>query len=369
MKIDHDILQELGWDSHFSDQFERREIPDAIPARIATEQRQSYQALSEYGELTVEISGKLRHQTLNGEPYPAVGDWVVVKPQLDEGKGVIHAVLPRKSKFSRKVAGIKTTEQIVAANVDTVFIVSGLDGGRSLNMRRLERYLVLAWDSGALPVIVLNKLDLCPDVAALLMEMESVVAGLTVHPVSAKEKLGLESLHEYIARGQTVAFLGSSGVGKSALINALLGTQRQTIGNVREDDRQGKHTTTRRELIRVPEGGVLIDTPGMREIQLWGDEENLKSAFEDIDLIAKDCRFTDCQHLNEPGCAISQAISNGNLDAGRFQSYQKLQREIQHLEMRQSDQGRLEEKTQQKNFSRMIRQFQQKNKSPRNRNR
>lgn len=362
MTIDQDSLAELGWDTHFSTQFQRLAMPGAVPARLASEQRQSYQAFSESGELTVEISGKLRYQAASSEPHPAVGDWVAVTPQPDAGKGVIHAVLPRKSKFSRKAAGVKTREQVVAANVDTVFIVGGLDGGRNLNLRRLERYLVLAWDSGAQPVIVLNKLDLCPDPAASLRELETAIPDVAVHPVSATQRLGLDALRGYLGRGRTAALLGSSGVGKSALINALLGVARQTIGDIREDDRQGRHTTTRRELILLPAGGVLIDTPGMREIQLWGDEQNLRGAFEDIEIIADGCRFADCRHHREPGCAIRHAMQIGELAADRFRSYQKLQREIQHLEMRQDDSGRLEEKAKQKKFAQMVRQFKQKKK-------
>jgi len=326
-------------------------IPGSVPARVISESKGSYQVYSQYGELTAKISGKMRYQAGAENQYPAVGDWVIVKPLVDEQKGTIHAVLPRKSKFSRKVAGERTEEQVVSANVDTVFIVSGLDGGRNFNHRRIERYLTLAWSSGATPVIVLNKVDLCPDVDVCIRNIEAIATGISIHPVSAKERIGLDALRNYLPKGNTVAFLGSSGVGKSALINALLGVEKQDTGEVREDDRMGRHTTTKRELILLPGGGIVIDTPGMREIQMWGGEDDLQGAFCDIEMLAKRCRFNDCSHNVESGCAVRAAIDHGDLDPARLESYRKLQNELTYLASREEHSTRLHEKAKWKKIS------------------
>ena len=359
--MNKDELAELGWDSFFREQFQLLEVPGSVPARVISEQRHSYQVYTQHGELSAEISGRIRYQARTADQYPAVGDWVVVKPFINEGKGVIHMVLPRKSAFSRMVAGEKTEEQVVAANVDTVFIVSGLDGGRNLNLRRIERYLTLAWESGASPVIVLNKVDICPDVDARIRDVEPVALGVSIHAVSATERIGLGALGRYIVRGKTTAFLGSSGVGKSAIINALLGVERQEVGEVRESDGKGRHTTSRRELILLPDGGAVIDTPGMRVIQVWSDEDDLRKAFDDVERLAGGCRFNDCTHRTEPGCAVKAAIQRGDLGIDRIQSYRKLQRELKHLVARQDSKARLEEKAKWKRISRWSRKNQKDN--------
>ncbi|MFC1920300.1 ribosome small subunit-dependent GTPase A [Chloroflexota bacterium] len=345
------LLGELGWDSFFQGGFESCAISGSIPARIISEYKNSYRVRSEYDELSVKVSGKMLYQANTGDMYPAVGDWVIVKPQVNEKKGIIQAILPRKGKFSRKSAGAKTEEQVVAANVDTVFIVNGLDGGRNFNLRRVERYLTLAWNSGAFPVIVLNKMDLCPNVDDFIRSIEPVAGDVPVHPVSAMEKTGLDTLKAYITTGKTAAFLGSSGVGKSAIINALLGAERQEIRAVRKGDLQGRHTTTRRELVLIPGGGAVIDTPGMRELQMWANEDNLGETFYDIDTLADNCRFNDCRHDNEPGCAVRTAIRQGTLDHGRLESYLKLQKELRHLASREDSSIRLEEKAKWKKIS------------------
>ena len=353
-------LKELGWDAFFQEQFQLIKVPGSVPGRVVSESKGSYQVNSQYGELTAKIAGKMRYQAEGQKAYPAVGDWVVIKPLVSENKATIHALLPRKSKFSRKVAGERTEEQVVSANVDTVFIVSGLDGGRNFNLRRIERYLTLAWNSGATPVIILNKVDLCSDVDVFVQRVEEIAPGISIHPVSAKEKTGLEALRTYLTRGHTVAFLGSSGVGKSALINSLLGIEKQEVGEVREDDRMGRHTTTRRELILIPGGGMMIDTPGMREIQMWAGEDDLQSSFSDIEALAKRCRFNDCSHNAETGCAVREAINNGDLDPGRLESYRKLQNELIYLTSREEDSTRLYEKAKWKKISKWSKEIQKR---------
>jgi ribosome biogenesis GTPase len=274
-----------------------------------------------------------------------------------ERKGVIRAILPRKSSFSRKAAGGPTQEQVVSANVDTVFLVSGLDGGRNFNLRNIERYITVAWNSGAQPVIVLNKADLCDDVPSSIYEADLAASGVPVHAVSAVTGWGLDALNAYITGGDTVALLGHSGVGKSAIINALLGEERQPVGTVRSSDRRGRHTTTRRELILLPAGGAVIDTPGMREIQLWGEESVLRDAFDDIEGLAGNCRFADCRHGSEPGCAVRAAIKRGDIEDARFQSYLRLKRELRYLEARRNDRARIEEKERWKKISQWARRF------------
>jgi ribosome biogenesis GTPase / thiamine phosphate phosphatase len=337
-------LEEYGWNPFFQEHFQSLKTSDSVPARVVSESKGSFQVYCQYGKLTATIAGKMLYHAGVKRQYPAVGDWVVVKPLFDEHKGIIQAVLARKSKFSRKAAGERTEEQIVSANIDTVFIVSGLDGGRNLNLRRIERYLTLAWNSGATPVIVLNKLDLCADYDIYVRNIEDIAPGVSIHPVSARKRIGLDALRNYLTPGSTAAFLGSSGVGKSALINALLGAEKQETGEVREDDYTGRHTTTKRELILLPGGGIMIDTPGMREIQMWAGEEDLQGAFNDIELLAKQCRFKDCSHNAESGCAVMAAIDRGDLDLARLESYRKLQNELIYLTSREEGSIRLYEK-------------------------
>ncbi len=340
-------LAALGWDEFFQQHFAALAIPGAVPARVAAEFRDSYQVVGAQGELVARLAGRMRYQT--EALRPAVGDWVALAPP-----GTILAVLPRKSSFTRKEAGRRTAAQVVAANVDTVFVVSGLDGGRSLSLRRLERYLTLAWNSGAAPVLVLNKADLCSEVSAYTQEVEAIAPGVPVHAVSAKEGLGLEGLRGYLQPGQTVAFLGSSGVGKSALINALLGEARQATGAVRADDHEGRHTTTRRELILLPGGGMVIDTPGMRELQLWAGEDDLAGAFTDVAALSANCRFRDCTHQGEPGCAVREAAQTGALDAARLESFHKLQGELTFLAERAELGARRQEKARWKHIAQQI---------------
>ena len=329
------ILQQLGWDADFERHFQSVAFTGCMPGRVASDNRQLYQLFTGKGVLRARLPGKLQRQAGEDGHYPVVGDWAAFIPAPGEEGGMIQSVLPRKTWFSRQAAGGKTKEQVVAANIDTVFIVGALDEGRSTNARRFERYLTLVWSSGANPVIVLNKSDLCSDIEDYIRRIEPAVAGVPVHAVSAMQRAGLDTLQFYIPPGKTAALLGPSGVGKSALINALIGEERQATGAVRDRDRTGKHTTSARELLLVPGGGVVIDTPGMREIQMWAGEADLAGAFEDIVALARECQFKDCKHTGEPGCAVKAAIETGALDAGRLESFEKLQREVRFHTARQ----------------------------------
>jgi ribosome biogenesis GTPase len=267
---------------------------------------------------------------------------VAVEPAGDGSPARIHAVLPRRSKFSRKVAGAKTEEQVVAANIDRLFVVMGLDDDYSL--RRIERYMLAAWESGAEPVVVLNKADLHPDPQAARSEVESVAAGIPVLVLSCRERQGLEQLDDYLVTGETVALVGSSGVGKSTLINVLYGNEVSRTGEVSEHDERGRHTTSHRELVRLPAGALLIDNPGIRELQLWSSGEALEVAFADVEELATACRFRDCRHESEPGCAVREAVAGGELDAARLSSYHRMFAELAHLERRQEEGAALEQK-------------------------
>jgi ribosome biogenesis GTPase len=283
---------------------------------------------------------------------------------INTGNNTIEAVLPRKSKISRQVSGgrgrysgSQTVEQVVAANIDIVFITGSLDGSRSLNPGKIERYLALARASEASPVIILNKMDLCADLPEQINVVKQIAPAVPVLAISATWAAGLERLKQYLIKGSTAVFLGSSGVGKSSIINALLGAERLKVSEVRETDFKGRHTTVGQELLMLPGGRNVIDTPGMRELQLWGDEEDLAGVFPDIDLLAQGCRFRDCTHRSEPGCAVKQAIESGTLGIRRLENFRKLEREVQHLEARKNDFSKLEEKQKWKKISQWQKNF------------
>lgn len=336
-------LHELGWDEGFGVAFEPYEQEGLLPARVAAQHRGEYAVLGEAGERRARVSGRLRHEAGSAADLPAVGDWVALRDET------IQAVLPRRSAFSRKAAWAPTEEQVLAANLDSVFVLSALNG--DLNLRRLERYLTLAWESGASPVIVLTKADLCEDVAGALLSVEPVAVGVPVHAVSNVTGTGLEGLEPHLGPACTVALLGSSGVGKSSLANRLAGDELQATREIAEDGR-GRHTTTSRQLIRLPGGALLVDTPGLRELQLWEADEGIHEAFADVDELASGCRFRDCSHTREPGCAVHAAIDDGRLPLARLQSYRALQRELERLARKQDARLRSEERKKRAAFAR-----------------
>ena len=322
-KID---LETIGWDLFFKKEFDQYQIQGFIPGRITQIQRKNCIALTELGEIKVKISGKFRFANSEKEAFPVVGDWVAIKKDPKDVMGVIQTVLPRKSKFSRKVSGKAIEEQIIAANVDIVWIVSSMDN--DFNIQRIERYITLVSESGAKPVIILNKSDLCKDIDKKIEEVRKISQSVPIHTLSAELNQGLDILRQYMIKGKTIALLGSSGVGKSTIINKLLCIDRQKVGPVRKSDGKGKHITTYREMIMLPNGGMIMDNPGMKEIQLWykGDNSN---AFEDIEELSHSCKFKNCGHESEPGCAVKDALAKGTLDVRRYEHYLKLRKEIE----------------------------------------
>lgn len=326
-------LSELGWSPFFENQRSPSDAPEWIPGRVVEEGRGLYRLIAETGEGLAELAGKARLAAEEGERLPAVGDWVLAS--WPAGRARIERLLSARTRFSRGAAGAKAQEQVLAANIDTAFLVTSCN--RDFNLRRLERYLAAAWESGARPVVVLNKADLAEEPDAFRAEAESKLVGVPVLLASAAREEGIAALKERVSAGETAAFLGSSGVGKSSLINALLGSERQTVGAVRASDDRGRHNTTSRQLLMLPGGGAVIDTPGLRELRLWreGEGEGLDTAFQDVHSLAMGCRFRDCRHEAEPGCAVLEAAASGGLDSGRLEGYRKLEREQEFLESRQ----------------------------------
>ncbi len=330
-------LAQLGWNDHFASAFAPHAATGCVPARVTLELKGFYEVSGEAGARLGECSGRFIHDARTAADYPVIGDWVAVTPQPgDDTRAIIHAVLPRRTKFSRKAAGDQSIEQVVAANIDTVFLVAGLDG--NYNLHRLERYLAAAWASGAQPVILLNKADLNDDTAAIVAELGVAARNVPVHVVSAQTRRGLKALAPYLQPGRTIALLGSSGVGKSTLINRLVGDRLQDTQAVRETDAKGRHTTTQRELLVAPDGFIVIDTPGMRELQPWDAAAGIDAAFDDVAAIAARCRFRDCAHTVEPGCAVRAALADGSLDPARWAAWQRMQRAAA-FEVRRVDPG------------------------------
>jgi len=327
--VENPLLRSYGWDDAWAKAFAAQAAPQLEPARVVVELRRHYYAVqTESGEVLGELTGKFHHAAdRDAQSYPAVGDWVVVQVSADKRRAQIHALLPRRSRFSRQAAGERQVEQIVATNIDTVFLVSGLDA--NYNAKRIQRFFVAARESGAQPVIILNKSDLCDDAEAVRAEIMQLVPGIPVCITSTYTRKGLKALAEtYALPGRTLTFVGSSGAGKSTLINRLLkDAEAMPTGEVREKDSRGRHTTTRRELTQTPTGALVIDTPGMREFQLWDAKEAVEDAYPDIVNLAAQCRFGRCSHLTEPGCAIRAALDAGTIPPERLDSYFKLKAE------------------------------------------
>jgi len=336
----HDLTA-FGWDDALAEEFEPHRRAGLIPGRVSIQHRGAYDVLTAEGELRCDVAGRLYDEAASPADLPAVGDWVAVAARPEEAAGTVQAVLARRTKFSRKTAWQASEEQVLAANVDVALIVTSLN--EDMNLRRLERYLTLAWESGATPVLVLTKADLADDVPAVVAEVESVAFGAAVHAISSVTGEGLDELRAHLRTGVTAALLGSSGVGKSTLVNTLVGEELLETREIREDGK-GRHTTTRRELIQLPGGALVIDTPGMREVQLWIADDGLEEAFSDVAELFEHCRFSDCAHESEPGCAVKEAIANGTLAPERWESYLKLQRELAHLDRRLDKRAQAEER-------------------------
>ncbi len=345
----------LGWDAGYQESLEILGDEKLKPARVIVAHREHYTVHDGEQEAAAALTGRLRHHTLPMEGFPVVGDWVAVTDPTGTGALVIHAVLPRRSHFSRNAAGQETRQQVLAANVDTVLITTALD--HDFNPRRLERYAAMAWSSGAQPVILLTKTDCCPSIAQFLAEAREAAPGMPVHAVSAVSGQGLEALEVYLQPGATVALLGSSGVGKSTLLNRLLGREVQATVAVRQSDARGRHTTTHRELFFLPGGAMVIDTPGLRELQLWDPGEGVAATFEDIEALAEDCRFRDCTHCGEPGCAVAVAIESGELSEARLKSYRALQREQDYAARRLDERLQREHEERWKNIAKWNKKY------------
>ncbi|MBI4347989.1 MAG: ribosome small subunit-dependent GTPase A [Elusimicrobia bacterium] len=349
-------LESLGWDARFASSFRELDRGGWVPGRVVEKHRRSYSVLTEAGP----CFGLCRRSFLDRHGPPALGDWVAARRLPGETKAVIEAVLPARNRFARKKAGLETGEQVVAANVDVAFLVAAL--GLDFNPRRLERYLALACEAGATPVILLNKADLHPEHAVERREAAALLEGVRVHAVSAATGLGLDGLREHLSAGRTAAFLGSSGAGKSSLINRLLGAESQRVAAVRAGDERGRHTTASGRLILLPGGGVLVDTAGMRELGLWEGDSGVEQVFREIEEAAGRCRFRDCAHAVEPGCGVTAALAAGEIAPERLESWRKLGLELAHLAEKQDK--RLEAERE-KRWKKLIRLGQQRSREKR----
>ena len=327
-------IKDLGWDAYFEALWGERVMEGCAPARVVSQQRGMWRVAGDCGECWAEPTGKLREQADEGGDWPVVGDWLLAEFRGPEHHAMIQHVLPRRSRFAREAAGRPIAQQVLAANIDLALIVAALDG--DFNVRRIERYLTQCWESGARPAIVLNKTDVCAEVRERVVQIERASVGVPVFPVSALTGEGMEALETSLKKGETAVLLGSSGAGKSTLVNRLLWEVRQPMQAVREGDNRGRHTTTSRQLFVMGNGAMIIDTPGLRELGLWNADEGLLQTFAEVDDLAEQCRFRDCRHNKEPGCAVQAALGSGILEVGRFENWRKLQRE-QKFQLRKLD--------------------------------
>jgi ribosome biogenesis GTPase / thiamine phosphate phosphatase len=335
------VLDRYGWSDALQQQFHIHAASGLMPGRVVVQQRGLYVLATPLGEATAQLSGRFAHEAETGG-HPVAGDWVAAAVRPAEASATIHHLLPRRSAFLRKAAGSGSLAQVVAANVDVALLVASLNA--DLNARRIERYLATAWESGASPVVVLTKADLCNAAEARKVEIEAVALGVPVHVVSAVTREGLDALSESFAPGQTAVVLGSSGVGKSSLVNAMAGEPLRATRAIREHDARGRHTTTHRQLVLLPDGRLVLDTPGMRELGLWEAEGGFAAAFADIEALASSCRFRDCTHTAEPGCAVRAGLDDGTLDEGRWRSHVKLRRELAHQARKEDPRKRAEQR-------------------------
>jgi ribosome biogenesis GTPase len=321
-----DLIKQYGWSDALAAAFAPHARAGHVPGRIVAQHRDGYQVATDEGELRAKAAGRLMHGAEEAG-YPAVGDWVALSPNPAEGAATLHAILPRRTAFVRRGVTDSTRKlQIIAANIDVAFVVTSMNA--ELNPRRIQRYLAAVWQSGARPVVVLTKSDLCDDPQAQAAEIAALATDCPVLTVSAQQGIGLDALLAQVEPGETCVLIGSSGVGKSSLVNAFLNEDRMATQAIREADDQGRHTTSHRELILQPGGGMIVDTPGIREVGLIDAEEGVSAVFDDIERLPQDCRFSNCSHVNEPGCAVRAALESGALDPDRWAHFQKLKLEL-----------------------------------------
>jgi len=348
-------LNKLGWNDFFETEFLPFKEQGLVPGRIIKDSRQIYEIITAEGSSSARVAGHFQYTAVCASDYPVTGDWVALRNTDDTF--IIEKVLKRKTAFSRKAAGRETEEQVIAANIDTLCIVCGLDGGRNFNLRGVERFLAMSHESGADSIIILNKADLCSEKEEALLDAKSVAGTTPVFIISALTGEGIQSLRDFFAPFMTIAFTGHSGVGKSALVNCLMSGEVQKTGELRRGDLRGRHTTTHREIFFLPGEVLVIDTPGLRELQLWGDESSLYDVFTEIAEASENCRFRDCTHQEEPGCAVQKLLIDGELSYERYQNYLDMRKELAYLKSRQDEKGRNGKKAKDKELSKILKDF------------
>lgn len=344
-------LIELGWNHSYSNDTKENKIKELIPGRVTNQNGKHYRIITQGGEYNAILSNSYLNLIKDKSEIPVVGDWVGLRKNPEVNIYHIRFVFPRKNRLSRKVAGTKSEEQIIASNIDIVFIVTSVDS--DFNARRLERYLAMVYDINAQPVILLNKIDKSKDFEEYRKKTEKICRNVPILTISAKESYNIREVSKYIETGKTIVLVGSSGVGKSTLINQLLGYTRQTVGETRKTDDKGRHITSSREMIILPEGGMIIDNPGIRELQLWSSGEGITKLFQDIEKLSKLCKFKDCHHEQEPNCAVKKAVKEGKITIERFKSYKKLLQENEYLHLRRNT---YEKRKKDKQLGKMYRQ-------------